>query len=481
MGSGSEEKAFTVLHAQRGFIPRHVPGIAWYALIVAWLSYVSQIFIREVLFATEPVIGKAYNLNAFILLALPGIYTMLYAVLAVPVTRHTDRLGGGYNRRTATIIFMGLYALVSALVAFKTISYEFSTFLIILVAGGIIVGPAEPLVVAMAGDWFPMEHRGFAIGLHHTGYPWGSLIGGAVVSEILTIFGTVNWRLTFLLVAIPTIILLWVMLFAITKENQERLTKRATERGLHVTMSSEVLPEEIEALKGKRKLALSSLFKNPTQVMMLWDGFWLTGTYWVWAGWLPLYLFYVLHYSAAATAILSVIFAITGGIGQILWGTISDRLGRKFSLLVTTVWFASGVAVIMLLAPIGRTPLIIAELYAGLGTNATYPLIYSLGYDVADKKFKGVSMGFIEAAFYLGGALLFVTGALLTVGGGLTAATGYTYVAIFMIVVLLMSALLTFVFARESKGWYYKHDWSVFPRARSNISEEGIPLRGEKK
>ena len=475
-----KEEVFTVLKAQRGFIPRNIPRMAWYALIVAWLSYVAQIFIREVIFAAEPVIGSTYHLNAFTLTALPGVYTMVYAILAIPVTRHTDKLGGGYNRRTATIIFMGLYAVISALVAFKALTFEFSTFLLIVMAGAILVGPGEPLVVAMAGDWFPMEHRGFAIGLHHTGYPWGSLIGGIVVSEVLTIYGDFNWRIAFLLVAIPTIILLWVLLFTITKKNQEKLSKQAEERGLHISLSSEILPEEIEEMKGKRRLALSSLLKNPTQAMMLWDGFWVTGIYWVWAGWLPLYLFYILHYTAAQTAILSVVFAITGGIGQILWGSLSDKLGRKFSLIFTTVWFASGVIVMIIFAPVSITALILAELYAGLGTNATYPLMYSLGYDVADKKFKGVSMGFIEAAFYLGGALLFVTGALLTLGGGLDKSAGYFYVAMFMVGALLISALLTFIFARESKGWYYKHDWSVFSRSRSNIAEMQKPGGGAK-
>lgn len=476
----SNEETFTVLKTKRGIIPRNVPAMAWYALIVAWLSYVAQIFIREVIFATEPLIGSTYHLSAFMLTALPGVYTMVYAILAVPVLRHTDRLGGGYRRRNVTVIFMGLYAIVSALVAFKALSFEFSTFLIIMIAGAILVGPGEPLVVSMTGDWFPMEHRGFAIGLNHTGYPWGSLIGGILVSEVLTIYGDVNWRLTFLFVEIPTIVLLWVLLISITKQNQEKLLKEAKQKGLHISMNSEVFPDEIAEMKGKRKLALSSILKNPTQAMMLWDGFWVTGIYWVWSGWLPLYLFYIIHYSAAQTAILSVVFAITGGIGQILWGSLSDKLGRKFSLMVTTVWFASGVFLLILFAPAGIVALILVELYAGMGTNATYPLMYSLGYDVADKKFKGVSMGFIEAAFYLGGALLFVTGALLTIGGGLYSPIGYTYVALFMIVALLLSAIMTLVLARESKGWYYKHDWSIFSRSRSNIAEIEDPKGGAK-
>ncbi|MHC8326431.1 hypothetical protein [Pseudomonas sp. LB1P83] len=45
--------------------------------------------------------------------------------------------------------------------------------------------------------------------------------------------------------------------------------------------------------------------------------------------WLPQYLAFVAHCNFAEAAAYSVLFTITGGIGQIVWGWISDRMGQR--------------------------------------------------------------------------------------------------------------------------------------------------------
>lgn len=74
-------------------------------------------------------------------------------------------------------MFLTGYILILGLIAFKPIISSFAVFFALLILSAIIASPLEPLIVASAGDWFPIEHRGFALGFHHTGYPWGSLIG----------------------------------------------------------------------------------------------------------------------------------------------------------------------------------------------------------------------------------------------------------------------------------------------------------------
>ncbi|MDV2888292.1 hypothetical protein RYX45_24325, partial [Alkalihalophilus pseudofirmus] len=44
-----------------------------------------------------------------------------------------------------------------------------------------------------------------------------------------------------------------------------------------------------------------------------------------------------LHLSLTEAAIISGASGITGWIGQIVWGTVSDHFGRKFSLTILTV------------------------------------------------------------------------------------------------------------------------------------------------
>ncbi|BDB98389.1 MFS transporter [Saccharolobus caldissimus] len=460
-------------------IPRNVPRIAWYALIMAWLAYATQIIARIGIFNIEPIYASFYHLSPLLTLSIPAIWTILAATLSIPISNMSDRKGGGFHRRHYYLLFLTGYILILGLIAFKPIISSFAVFFALLILSAIIASPLEPLIVASAGDWFPIEHRGFALGFHHTGYPWGSLIGGFLISMLLVIFGENNWPIVFLLPGSLAVILAIVLYKVFTLENQRKLEIECQKRGLHASLAHEFLPSEMGQEKkelGYRE-AFGLLLKNPTELTMLIVGFLVTGAYWVWAGFLPLYLYYILHYSAAETAFLSVVFTATGGLGQIIWGALSDKIGRKLSLIITTLWFALGVYTVVALAGLGLGVLIGAQLFAGLATNATYPLMYAIGYDVADKRAKATSTAFIDVAFYLGGALLFVTGYLIEIGGGYYSITGYLLNTYFLIGILVGSAILTLVFARETSGWFFKKDWSIFPRRMSNLPE----LEGESK
>lgn len=70
---------------------------------------------------------------------------------------------------------------------------------------------------------------------------------------------------------------------------------------------------------------------------------------------------------------------LTGWIGQVLWGTLSDRLGRKFSIA-----FLIGGWAVTLLAMIFITNLTTAWIVLlawGLFRNAPFPVVYALLVD----------------------------------------------------------------------------------------------------
>ncbi len=215
------------------------------------------------------------------------------------------------------------------------------------------------------------------------------------------------------------------------------------------------------------------LAKNPTALVVTINGFFICGSYWVWAGWLPLWIYNIGGYTAAQTAIYTVIFAITGGLGQIIWGTLSDKLGRKFAFMVIFVWAIVGFF-LMQFSLASLAMLIGIQLFIGFATNAPYPIFYAVAYDVADRRAKGAAMAFMDVAFYLGAVLLFATGGLIEAGGGMTYATGYVYVLYMLIGIYALSFVLNLFFTRETKGWYYKHDWALVSRASSNIPEVEI-------
>jgi MFS family permease len=120
---------------------------------------------------------------------------------------------------------------------------------------------------------------------------------------------------------------------------------------------------------------------------------------------------------------------------------------------------------------ISLTWLIGAQIFVGFSTNAPYPIFYAVAYDVADRRVKGLAMGFIDLGFYLGALLLLLTGGLIELGGGKASATGYYWVLYMLMTIYAIATLLTLLCTRETKGWFFKHDWALVSRASSNIPE----------
>lgn len=468
-----EKKAFAVAHTGRRFIPANIPGIAWGALLLAWAMYVSQTLIKIAVFALEPVYGKEFNLSAMGILLFPLFFTLLQAPLSPSLTHRTDRLGGGFSRRHTTLVVLAVSALAASLISFKAVSGSAVGFMILVVITALFLGPAEPLVCAMAGDWFPMENRGFAIGFHHTGYPWGSFVGGLLLAYLLSSMGASNWRFVFMLFSLVAIVVVWWGLYQITLKNQRKLVGESLERGFHISVHDEVLPSEIEGEKIERVGLMEAwgiTAKNPTALITVINGFLICGSYWVWASWLPLWIYNIGKYSAVQTVAYTVLFAFTGGLGQILWGSLSDTLGRKFSFMVIFVWAIVGYY-LMQFSLINLGWLIGTQIFIGFATNAPFPIFYTTAYDVADKRTKGALMGFVDVSFYVGALLLLPVGGLISLGGGLASTTGYLWVLYMLMGIYALAFVLTLLFSRETKGWYFKKDWSVFPRHRSNIPE----------
>ena len=470
----ADSKIFSVAQTKNTFIPRNVPAQGWNALGVAWISYACQVFLKTCIFTLMTLYAIEFNLSPITVMLFPALFTILCGPLAPKLCHSTDKLGGGWGRRHITMVICLVYVIAAFAISQPIFSGTAITFLILVMIIALFVGPCEPLVCAMAADWFPMENRGFALGFHHTGYPWGSFVAGQIISVILIHFGDENWRLCFLLLALPTVIIVWWFRYSLTLKEQHKLIKTAKDRGIHITLADEKLPDAVKTEGPTERVSIGKAFamslKNPTACMAMLCGLFTCGIYWVWAGWLPLYIFNIGGFSAAATASFAVVFAITGGIGQIVWGSLSDRLGRKFSMLIICVWTIAGYW-LMQYSLTSVTTLIVFQLIVGCVSNAPFPLLYSIMYDVSDIRIKGVTASFIDVAFYLGALFMFLSGVFIQVGGGFASPTGYMWTLYMMMIIYAAAFFCMLFFSRETKGWFYKKDWSVFPRSMSNVPE----------
>jgi MFS family permease len=122
---------------------------------------------------------------------------------------------------------------------------------------------------------------------------------------------------------------------------------------------------------------------------------------------------------------MSVVFTLTGIIGQLVWPSLSDIIGRRITLIICGLWMAASVGAFYF----ANTMLIIivVQLLFGLVANAVWPIYYAVASDSAQPSATSTANGIITTAMFIGGGIAPVLmGSLISAGGGWTSLGGYT-------------------------------------------------------
>ncbi|GAA1196107.1 MFS transporter [Pseudonocardia alaniniphila] len=438
---------------------------SWLALVALWLVYAMNGNMRQLVFAVQPSIVQEFRITPGELGLFTGFLTLAQAVLVLPLSIWSDRGGHGWARKFRELPVALGYLVFSLLTGIGGLTHSFVSLFTLQAVKNAFSGAGESLEVTAVAEWWPVERRGFAQGLHHTAFPWGSLIGGWAVAAILASFGSSNWRLVFLLLplaTIPILIFYWVVS---SKGRFDAFVADTRGRGLTVPVAGDTADRDAA---GSAPGAVGRALRNPNVlVSAIASGLGLA----IYTGinfWIPLYLAFVAHYDFAQVAAYSVMFTITGGIGQILWGTVSDRIGRKYTLIICFLWLT---VALILLQQIGISLgwLIGVQLFLGMATNGIYPVLYALSSDSSEKGAVAIGNGLQMVGQGIGGLSPILLGWLIGVGGGFASARGFDYGLYFLAALQLLAAILMALFTRETIGIFKHRDRALVSREACNI------------
>ena len=132
---------------------------------------------------------------------------------------------------------------------------------------------------------------------------------------------------------------------------------------------------------------------------------------------LPAYFYNIFGLSLAASAGMSVIFTVTGVLGQLIWPSLSDVIGRKTTLVICGLWMAVSVGVFQLA---GTIRLVIeVQLLFGLVANAVWPIYYATASDAAPSAATSTANSIITTAMFVGGGISPALMGVLIAWGGL--------------------------------------------------------------
>jgi len=149
--------------------------------------------------ATELI--KSLHINNFDIGLLVSVTSLVAAVFSLPFGVLADRA-----RRTWVLGF----ALLTwgAAMFWSAFASSFSELLLTRVCLGAVTAAAGPIVASLTGDWFPAAERGRIYGYILTGELLGAGVGFAFTGDIAAL----SWRLSFVILAIPALLLAWLII-----------------------------------------------------------------------------------------------------------------------------------------------------------------------------------------------------------------------------------------------------------------------------
>jgi sugar phosphate permease len=296
--------------------------------------------------------------------------------------------------------------LAGATMMLTGLANSFYGALVCRVLTGIGSGGSNVPVMALLPAWFAARRRGLAAGIAVAGSSLALIVTGLLVPRILTAFGEDGWRYN------------WVILGALV-----------VLLGLLAAMLLRNRPEE----KGLRPIAASAddpAPRAPSSSSLDWKQVYRSSATWhlalVYVAFGFSYIIYTTYFAKYLQAEAGYtkeaagnLWAIVGWISifcGLIWGTVSDRIGRKHGLALVYLLQAVSFATFALWRdPVGYT---VSSVLFGLTAWSIPGIVAAACGDSVGSQMAPAALGFVTLFFGLGQA----AGPLAA--GGLAEATG---------------------------------------------------------
>jgi SHS family lactate transporter-like MFS transporter len=115
-------------------------------------------------------------------------------------------LGDRYGRRTPLMIDIACYSVIQLATAF---SPNFTVFLVLRALYGVAMGGEWGLGAALTMEMLPPHRRGFIGGMLQSGYMWGFLLAAATYYFVFT-YTHWDWRALFIIGSLPALLIFYI-------------------------------------------------------------------------------------------------------------------------------------------------------------------------------------------------------------------------------------------------------------------------------
>jgi MFS family permease len=289
---------------------------------------------------------------------------------------------------------------------------------------GIGSGASNVPVMAMLSAWFVQRRRGLASGIAVGGSSIALIIVGPLVPRILTIYGETGWRVSWFIFG--------GVLLALAVFNFVLLRNRPSDLGLSPA-GADAEGGGPAAPAGIGGLQWGQVYRSATvwHLGLVYVAFGFS--YIIYMTFFAKYLIAEGGYEKESAGTLFMTMGWFSLFSGLIWGTVSDAIGRKRALILVYLIHAVAFAIFGLwVTPIGFT---VSAILFGLAAWSIPAIMAATCGDVLGSRLAPAALGFITLFFGLGQAIG------PSVAGAIADATGsFALAFIFASIVALLGA-----------------------------------------
>jgi len=290
----------------------------WMVLLLISLMYLITYMDRTGISIAAPEMAREFRLSPTQIGIVFSVFLWAYAIGQIPLGSLADRLG-------PRLVFLIIVPFWSVMTAMTAIAGGLSSLIVIRFVFGLAEAGAFPTATRAMQLWFPKAERGIVHGVTHSFSRFAVAIVPFIAVNIMIAFG---WRWIFYLFGAAG--LLWSAAFYLVYRN-------LPEEHPRVNQSELALIRGLDSNGVIKPVDLHQQLAPPWRIIFRSANMWYIaagyccfyyGTYF-YMTWFPTYLLEYRHLSLKAVGTLASLPLLAGMVGDIVGGTLTDRVYRK--------------------------------------------------------------------------------------------------------------------------------------------------------
>jgi len=291
-----------------------VKGLRWWIIALICLATVINYIDRTAFGVMWPEMGKDLGMDESDYAVMLNVFMITYALGKFLSGKLYDIIGTRMGFTVSIMVWSG-----------AAICHAFARGLFSLTLFRALLGLGEagnwPGAVKSNGEWFPVKQRAIAQGIFNAGASLGSVIAPVLIAYL---YGHFGWRSTFIIIGVVGIlwVIPWLFINKTTPESHPWIT--AEER--HLILNSRIAVIKSTEIIKEKSLSVAQILSHRESWGVLASRFFIEPIWWLFVGWMPLYLNSEFGFSIEEIGATIWISYLGGMAGSIIGGWWSGKL-----------------------------------------------------------------------------------------------------------------------------------------------------------